>query len=68
MQSQALSYVQSCLDLDLNQEQRDLVRNLARSIETNEFDQKVWDSGQRYNQILDHIRHEDHTMLFQPQV
>ena len=68
MRSRALAYVQDCLDLDLNQEQHDLVRNLARSIETNEFDQQVWDSMQRYNQTLDRIRNEDHTMLFQPQV
>jgi sulfatase maturation enzyme AslB (radical SAM superfamily) len=68
IQPQALSYVQSCLDLDLNQEQKELVRNLAQSIEDNQFNQFVWDSGQRYNGILDRIRHEDHNMLFQPQV
>lgn len=68
IQPRALLYVQSCLDLDLNQEQRDLVHNLMRSIENNKFDQQVWDSGQQYNQILDRIRNEDHTTLFQPQV
>ena len=68
IQPRALSYVKNCLDLDLDQEQRDQICNLARSIETNEFDQQVWDSGLLYNQILDRIRNEDHTTLFQPQV
>lgn len=68
MRPQALCYVQSCLDLDLDQQQRDLVHNLARSIQTNEFDQHVWDQAQHYNGILDRIRNENHTELFQPQV
>ena len=58
------SYLDSCLDLDLDDEQRSMVSNLLSLIKTSEFDSKLWKHTLEYNRILDSIRNEDSSALF----
>lgn len=68
LQAKALQYVQNCAQLDLLPQQHDLVQRLVTSIKNNIFDEKIWQQGERYNQILDQARNQNHKILYEPQV
>ena len=64
MKPKVESYLISCLDLDLDEEQRSMVSNLLSLIKTSEFDSKLWQRTLEYNRILDSLRNEDSSILF----
>jgi organic radical activating enzyme len=64
----ALTYLQECLNLDLDKEQRNMISGLLSQITNATFDQDLWDRTQSYNQVLNSIRNENHTDLYQEQI
>jgi sulfatase maturation enzyme AslB (radical SAM superfamily) len=60
-----LSYLESCLTADLDVSQFNTVIGLIDRISSTTFSQHLWDKGYRHNTILDKIRNQDHTSLFQ---
>ena len=67
LQSQAVKYLESCLLLDLDEEQRNMLTGLIGQIKSAEFDQRLWERSQAYNQTLDQIRNENHLTLYKAQ-
>jgi hypothetical protein len=65
---QVLTYLDSCLELDLNDEQRNMVTGLSKQIQSAVFDPSLWHRSQIYNQTLDKIRQEDHSILHRAQL
>jgi len=59
----AVDYLTSCLTLDLDDEQRNMLTGLIAQIKFAKYDSKLWEKSQSYNQILDQIRNEDHQTL-----
>jgi pyruvate-formate lyase-activating enzyme len=57
------SYLGSCLEMDLDDEQRSMVSNLLSLIKRSEFDSKLWQRTLEYNQTLDSMRNEDSSIL-----
>jgi len=64
----AVDYLESCLPLDLDEEQRNMLTGLIVQINSAKFDYTLWESSQTYNQILNQIRHENHLTLYQVQL
>jgi hypothetical protein len=64
----AVDYLESCLPLDLDEEQRNMLTGLIVQINSAKFDSTLWESSQTYNQILNQIRHENHLTLYQAQL
>ena len=65
--ARARVYLQSCQQLTLDDEQRNMLTGLIKQIESAEFDPKSWSDSLHYNQILNEIRNENHMTLFQEQ-
>jgi len=65
--SRVLDYLKSCHELDLDQEQKNMIQGLIRLIERSIFDPALWTQTQEYNRLLNEIRNEDHTVLYQEQ-
>lgn len=63
----AVDYLQSCLTLNLDDEQRNMLTGLIAQVSSATFDTKLWASSQLYNQTLDQIRHENHLTLYEAQ-
>ena len=63
-----VDYLESCLPLDLDDEQRNMLTGLIVQINSAKFDPTLWESSQSYNQILNQIRHEDHLTLYKAQL
>jgi pyruvate-formate lyase-activating enzyme len=61
-----IDYLKNCLQLDLDSEQRNMVSSLIAQLAVYKFDQSLWDRRHRLNTALDHIRSEQHQILFQP--
>jgi organic radical activating enzyme len=64
----AVDYLESCLPLDLDEEQRNMLTGLIVQINSAKFDSTLWESSQSYNQILNQIRHENHLTLYKAQL
>jgi len=67
-QVQLLAYLESCLDLDLDAEQKNMVAGLSAQIKSAVFDPTLWNQTQEYNQMLNQIRNEDHLTLYKEQL
>ena len=65
---QVIPYLESCLELDLDDEQKTTVTGLIAQIQSAPFDSELWAKSQSYNSVLNEIRHEDHLSLFKEQV
>jgi len=68
LQARAATYLESCLELCLDDEQKNTVTGLIKQIKSAQFDSELWAKSQRYNQILNQIRNENHLSLFEEQV
>jgi hypothetical protein len=68
LKAQAVPYLESCLELDLDNEQKNTVTGLIAQIQTAAFDPELWARSQNYNQLLNQIRNENHLTLFKEQV
>jgi hypothetical protein len=64
LQPQAVEYLGSCLELDLDIEQRTMLEGLINQIKNSKFNPNLWNRSQTYNQTLDQIRHENSSSLF----
>lgn len=64
----SLPYLNSCQDLDLDNEQRNMLTGLIEQIESCQFDENLWNRSEQYNSILDRIRNENHKILFEEQI
>lgn len=67
-QGRLLTYLESCLELDLDAEQKNMVTGLSAQIKSAVFDPTLWNQTQTYNQTLNQIRNEDHLTLYQEQI
>lgn len=67
LQPLAVSYLESCLLLDLSSEQRNMLTGLIAQLKSAKFNPLLWERSQKYNQTLDVIRHENHLTLYQVQ-
>jgi len=63
----AVDYLKSCLTLDLDDEQRNMLTGLIAQVACAKFDAKLWASSELYNQTLNQIRHENHLTLYEAQ-
>jgi len=63
-----IPYLESCLELELDDEQKNTVAGLIAQIQSTEFDSELWAKSQSYNSILNEIRNENHLTLFKEQV
>jgi sulfatase maturation enzyme AslB (radical SAM superfamily) len=69
-----LEYLKSCLELELDNDQRNMVSKLFEQINVSKFDPVLWERTQLYNQTLDQVRQENYLTLYnvpdsyQPQV
>jgi len=61
-----ISYFESCLELDLDFEQQDMLRGLLSQLKNYKFNEKNWNRTHKLNTALDEIRSEQHQKLFQP--
>jgi hypothetical protein len=68
LQPQAVAYLESCLSLDLDDEQRNMLEGLIKQIKSAKFNLELWDRSQSYNQTLDQIRNENYSTLFKAQI
>jgi organic radical activating enzyme len=68
LQPQAVAYLESCLGLDLDDEQRNMLEGLINQIKSSKFNSALWDRSQSYNQVLDQIRNENYLTLFKTQI
>jgi|688.fasta_scaffold56532_7 hypothetical protein len=67
LRPQAVDYLESCLSLDLDNEQRNMLTGLINQIKSAKFNSILWDRSQSYNQTLDQIRQENHLTLYKAQ-
>ena len=64
----AVDYLESCLTMELDNEQRNMLTGLIVQIASAKFNPKLWESSQLYNQTLNQIRHENHLTLYEVQL
>jgi organic radical activating enzyme len=64
----AVDYLGSCLTLDLDDEQRNMLNGLIAQVACAKFDTKLWASSELYNQTLNQIRNENHLTLYEAQI
>jgi hypothetical protein len=67
-QARILTYLESCLELDLDDEQKNMVTGLSAQIKSSVFDPEIWNQTQSYNQTLNQIRNENHLTLYKEQL
>jgi sulfatase maturation enzyme AslB (radical SAM superfamily) len=67
-QARILTYLESCLELDLDDEQKNMVTGLSAQIKSAVFDPEIWNQTQSYNQTLNQIRNENHLTLYKEQL
>lgn len=60
----ALPYLHSCLELDLDTEQKDTVNGLIERLKNYKFNPVLWDKFKHYNKTLDGLRGENYKKLF----
>lgn len=61
-----IDYLETCLQMDLDTEQHNMVSSLVTKLNNHQFNQTFWDRRHRLNTALDQIRSEQHQILFQP--
>lgn len=61
----AINCLQDCLALELDNEQHQTISGLLTQIQNSKFDPKLWSNTNDYNSILDQIRNENHSILYQ---
>lgn len=64
LKQQAQKYLQECLEIDLNHEQKTMVQGLIDALHISVFNAKLWENTQKYNLLLDSVRAENHFELF----
>jgi organic radical activating enzyme len=64
----AVDYLESCLILDIDHEQRNMLEGLINQIRSTKFNPILWERSQLYNQTLNQIRDENHLTLFKAQI
>jgi sulfatase maturation enzyme AslB (radical SAM superfamily) len=64
LKQQAQRYLQECLEIDLDQEQKNMIQSLIGTLQTLVFNSMLWDKTQQYNLLLDSARSENHFELF----
>ena len=67
-QARVLAYLDLCLELDLDDEQKNTVTGLSEQIKSSVFNPRLWNRTQLYNQTLNQIRNEDHLTLYKEQL
>ena len=67
LQTELIVYLESCLALDLDHEQQNMLSGLIELIKSSKFDPQLWNRTQLYNQSLDQIRHQNHLSLYKAQ-
>lgn len=65
LKSRVLDYLDKCLLLDLDGEQTDMLTGLISKIKQSDFDASLWHRTQSYNDLLDSIRNENHSTLYE---
>ena len=60
----AIPYLNSCLELDLDQEQRNTVQGLIERFQCYKFNPVQWGKFTEYNDTLDTLRGENYRLLF----
>ena len=60
----AIDYLKDCQLLDLDGEQRNMLQGLINQLTSAKHDPQLWALSQRYNNVLDNIRKENHFDLF----
>jgi hypothetical protein len=65
LNSKVLVYLDECLELDLDQEQKNMVVGLRSAVEQSSFDAQLWQRTESYNNLLDNIRNENHKILYE---
>ena len=61
-------YLESCLTLDLDDEQKNMLTGLIAQVKSAKFNPTLWERSQSYNQTLNQIRQEDHLTLYKAQI
>jgi sulfatase maturation enzyme AslB (radical SAM superfamily) len=64
LQDRAVEYLKYCATLDLDDEQQSTINGLIQSLINSTFDQSLWDQTQKYNDLLNEIRNENHLTLY----
>lgn len=64
LRPKVIQYLEQCLSMPLNSEQKSMISGLINSIQTTMFDQLKWDLGQEYNLELDAIRNQNYNSLY----
>ena len=64
----AVVYLESCKKLDIDEEQSHMLNGLITQLSNSTCDPALWEKSQNYNQVLDNIRQQDHTSLYQVQI
>jgi organic radical activating enzyme len=67
LKQKALDYLLSCLDLDLDFEQNNMIKGLMDQIASRKFDAQLWQSTQKFNASLDAVRNENSEFLYEAQ-
>ena len=57
-------YLKHCVDLDLDDEQRNMLEGVQERISSASYDDDLWKTTQRYNNVINTIRNENHEVLF----
>ena len=68
LQPLAVDYLESCVSLDLDAEQRNMLTRLIAQIKSAKFNPTLWERNQDYNQQIDQIRNENHLTLYKAQL
>lgn len=61
--NEILAYLSSCLELTLDDEQTNMIRNLIDLISNTKFNSNKWEQSNHYNMLLDEIRNESYLLL-----
>ena len=64
LKSSAMNILSQCLALDLDSEQSNTLTGILKQLTTSDFNKEQWAISEEFNQTLDRIRNEDHTVLF----
>ena len=65
LKPQVIEYLESCQQLDLDNEQKNMLTGLIAQIKTSTFNSKLWERSQSYNKILNQSRNENHLTLYE---
>lgn len=66
LRHRAIEYLGSILDWEDHDPTRKVIANILNSIKTHVYDHDQWILGEKYNQELDALRNEKHSVLYEP--